>query len=55
LNEIIIYYISWNIKIVVGGEQLFSSFSEGDNELIVATDSMKNFIQKHLAYTTGEQ
>jgi urate oxidase/2-oxo-4-hydroxy-4-carboxy-5-ureidoimidazoline decarboxylase len=43
----------WNIKIEVGGEQLFSSFSEGDNELIVATDSMKNFIQKHLAYYNG--
>lgn len=43
----------WNIKVEVGGQQLFTSFSEGNNELIVATDSMKNFIQKHLAYYNG--
>ncbi|MBM7603649.1 urate oxidase/2-oxo-4-hydroxy-4-carboxy-5-ureidoimidazoline decarboxylase [Metabacillus crassostreae] len=43
----------WNIKMEVGGKELFSSFSEGENELVVATDSMKNFIQKHLAYYQG--
>jgi urate oxidase/2-oxo-4-hydroxy-4-carboxy-5-ureidoimidazoline decarboxylase len=43
----------WNIKIEVGGEQLFTSFSEGNNEVVVATDSMKNFIQRNLAYFNG--
>ncbi|WP_312029600.1 factor-independent urate hydroxylase [Paenibacillus sedimenti] len=33
-----------NIKIAVSGEKFFTSFSEGDNSLVVATDSMKNFI-----------
>jgi len=33
-----------NVKIAVSGEKLFSSFSEGDNSVVVATDSMKNFI-----------
>ncbi|WNR45059.1 factor-independent urate hydroxylase [Paenibacillus roseipurpureus] len=33
-----------NIKIAVSGEKLFTSFSEGDNSRVVATDSMKNFI-----------
>ncbi|MEW9701886.1 factor-independent urate hydroxylase [Paenibacillus sp. SI8] len=33
-----------NIKVAVSGEKFFTSFSEGDNSLVVATDSMKNFI-----------
>ncbi|OAS13432.1 uricase [Paenibacillus oryzisoli] len=33
-----------NIKVAVSGEKLFTSFSEGDNTNVVATDSMKNFI-----------
>ncbi|MFD0694362.1 factor-independent urate hydroxylase [Paenibacillus sp. GCM10027628] len=33
-----------NIKIAVSGERFFTSFSEGDNSFVVATDSMKNFI-----------
>lgn len=33
-----------NIKVSVRGESLFTSFSEGDNTMVVATDSMKNFI-----------
>ena len=33
-----------NIKVAVSGEKLFTSFSEGDNTHVVATDSMKNFI-----------
>jgi urate oxidase / 2-oxo-4-hydroxy-4-carboxy-5-ureidoimidazoline decarboxylase len=33
-----------NIKIAVSGEKFFTSFSEGDNSLLVATDSMKNFL-----------
>ncbi|WP_242035245.1 factor-independent urate hydroxylase [Mesobacillus harenae] len=36
-----------NVKVAVEGEVLFPSFKEGDNDAIVATDSMKNFILKH--------
>ena len=36
-----------NVKVAVEGEAFFSSFKEGDNSLVVATDSMKNFILKH--------
>jgi urate oxidase / 2-oxo-4-hydroxy-4-carboxy-5-ureidoimidazoline decarboxylase len=36
-----------NVKVAVEGEAFFSSFKEGDNTLVVATDSMKNFILKH--------
>lgn len=33
-----------NIKVAVSGEKFFTSFTEGDNTMVVATDSMKNFI-----------
>lgn len=33
-----------NIKVAVCGEKFFTSFTEGDNSMVVATDSMKNFI-----------
>jgi urate oxidase / 2-oxo-4-hydroxy-4-carboxy-5-ureidoimidazoline decarboxylase len=36
-----------NVKVAVEGEAFLSSFKEGDNTLVVATDSMKNFILKH--------
>jgi urate oxidase / 2-oxo-4-hydroxy-4-carboxy-5-ureidoimidazoline decarboxylase len=36
-----------NVKVSVEGEAFFSSFKDGDNTLVVATDSMKNFILKH--------
>lgn len=42
-----------NIKVAVKGEQFFTSFTEGDNSLVVATDSMKNFILRHAADYTG--
>ncbi|EIJ80431.1 urate oxidase [Bacillus methanolicus PB1] len=42
-----------NVKIAVGGAKLLTSFTEGDNSLVVATDSMKNYIQRHLASYTG--
>lgn len=42
-----------NIEIKVAGEAFRSSFSEGDNRLVVATDSMKNFIQRHLGTFDG--
>lgn len=42
-----------NIRVAVGGSQFLSSFTEGDNSLVVATDSMKNFIQRHLGSYDG--
>ncbi len=42
-----------NVKIEVGGQQLLPSFTEGDNSLVVATDSMKNFVQRHLGSYEG--
>jgi urate oxidase / 2-oxo-4-hydroxy-4-carboxy-5-ureidoimidazoline decarboxylase len=36
-----------NVKVSVEGEAFFPSFKDGDNTLVVATDSMKNFILKH--------
>ena len=42
-----------NVKIEVGGQKLLSSFTEGDNSLVVATDSMKNFVQRHLGSYEG--
>lgn len=35
------------VKVEVEGEQFFASFKDGDNTLVVATDSMKNFVLKH--------
>lgn len=37
----------------IGGEAFLPSFTDGDNTLVVATDSMKNFIQRHLASYEG--
>nr|WP_028547574.1 urate oxidase [Paenibacillus sp. UNC451MF] len=42
-----------NIKIAVRGEPFLSSFTEGDNSMVVATDSMKNFILRHAADYKG--
>lgn len=36
-----------NVKVAVEGDAFLSSFKDGDNTLVVATDSMKNFILKH--------
>ncbi|EZH66825.1 uricase [Bacillaceae bacterium JMAK1] len=47
-----------DVTIEVGGKEFLTSFTEGDNSKVVATDSMKNFIQRHLATfsgTTAEQ
>lgn len=41
-NENVIF--AHNIKFSVSGESLLTSFTEGDNSRVVATDSMKNFI-----------
>ncbi|MDQ0059822.1 factor-independent urate hydroxylase [Paenibacillus harenae] len=42
-----------NIKFSVSGESLLPSFTEGDNALVVATDSMKNFILRQTAEYEG--
>ncbi len=42
-----------NASIEIGGKAFLPSFAEGDNSLVVATDSMKNFIQRHLADYEG--
>ncbi|TSB48316.1 factor-independent urate hydroxylase [Alkalicoccobacillus porphyridii] len=42
-----------NIQVTIGGGAFLSSFTEGDNSLVVATDSMKNFIQRHLGLYDG--
>ncbi|MFS0728149.1 factor-independent urate hydroxylase [Paenibacillus sp. 1P07SE] len=45
--------IGANLSIAVSGEAFLSSFTDGDNRLVVATDSMKNFILRHTAQYTG--
>ncbi|MFC4809573.1 factor-independent urate hydroxylase [Paenibacillus sp. GCM10023250] len=42
-----------NVTFAVSGESLLTSFSEGDNGRVVATDSMKNFIFRHAASYEG--
>nr|WP_289214979.1 urate oxidase [Halobacillus campisalis] len=50
-NENIVFGL--NVSVRVGGEEFLPSFTEGDNSMVVATDSMKNFIQWHLASYEG--
>jgi urate oxidase/2-oxo-4-hydroxy-4-carboxy-5-ureidoimidazoline decarboxylase len=50
-NENVIF--AHNIKFSVSAETLLSSFTEGDNGQVVATDSMKNFILRHSASYEG--
>jgi urate oxidase/2-oxo-4-hydroxy-4-carboxy-5-ureidoimidazoline decarboxylase len=42
-----------NITFAITGEAFLSSFTEGDNSMVVATDSMKNFILRNTADYTG--
>ncbi|GBF72211.1 hypothetical protein PA598K_00449 [Paenibacillus sp. 598K] len=42
-----------NLRIAVSGERFLSSFVDGDNTLVVATDSMKNFILRQSARYEG--
>ncbi|MGG0176499.1 factor-independent urate hydroxylase [Gottfriedia acidiceleris] len=42
-----------NAKIALKGAAFLTSFSKGDNSLVIATDSMKNFIQHLLAQYEG--
>lgn len=42
-----------NVNVQISGRQFLSSFKDGDNQYVVATDSMKNFIQRHLSTYVG--
>ncbi|MGF9712310.1 urate oxidase [Paenibacillus sp. JMULE4] len=42
-----------NVNIAVQGDAFLPSFTEGDNSLVVATDSMKNLILRHAADYDG--
>ncbi|QYR19072.1 urate oxidase [Paenibacillus sp. sptzw28] len=42
-----------NITFAVSSDSLLTSFTEGDNSNVVATDSMKNFILRHCADYEG--
>jgi urate oxidase len=37
---------SCEVRMIASGQALETSYTEGDNSLVVATDSMKNFIQR---------
>jgi urate oxidase len=43
----------FNCKIALKGDAFLTSFTKGDNSLVVATDSMKNFIQREMANYQG--
>lgn len=43
----------FNCQIALKGDAFLTSFTEGDNSLVVATDSMKNFIQYEMANFQG--
>jgi urate oxidase / 2-oxo-4-hydroxy-4-carboxy-5-ureidoimidazoline decarboxylase len=45
---------SCEVRMIARGQALESSYTEGDNSLVVATDSMKNFIQREALRFTGE-
>lgn len=44
----------FDMDVQIKGEAFYPSFAEGDNSLVVATDSMKNFILAHAGRYTGE-
>jgi len=41
------------VRVQVEGEEFLPSFSEGDNSMVVATDTMKNFVHDHLGEYDG--
>lgn len=41
------------VRVQVEGEQFLPSFSEGDNSMVVTTDSMKNFVLHHAGEYEG--
>jgi len=42
------------VRMLVSGDAFLSSYTEGDNSLVVATDSMKNFVQQTALDFRGE-
>jgi len=42
-----------DVRVRVEGEAFLPSFSEGDNSMVVATDSMKNFVHHHMGEYEG--
>ncbi|MFB5662828.1 factor-independent urate hydroxylase [Alteribacillus sp. HJP-4] len=42
-----------SVSMEISGQGFLPSFTKGDNSLVVATDSMKNFVQKHLGSYEG--
>ena len=42
-----------DLRVQVEGDAFLPSFSEGDNSMVVATDSMKNFIHHHMGEYDG--
>ena len=42
-----------DVRVQVEGEAFLPSFSEGDNSMVVATDSMKNFVHHHMGEYEG--
>lgn len=45
--------LGMDIQVSLSGEAFLTSFTEGDNSLVVATDSMKNFILHHAGEYEG--
>ncbi|TYS07984.1 urate oxidase [Bacillus subtilis] len=45
--------IGVDVTCEISGDAFLPSFTDGDNTLVVATDTMKNFIQRHLASYEG--
>jgi len=42
-----------DLRVQVEGDAFLPSFSEGDNSMVVATDSMKNFVHHHMGEYDG--
>lgn len=42
-----------NVKILVYGEAFWPTYTDGDNTGLIATDSMKNFVQRETLHWTG--
>lgn len=42
-----------NVTVSISGDAFLPSFTQGDNRMVVATDSMKNFILRHAADFEG--
>ncbi|BAB04478.1 urate oxidase [Halalkalibacterium halodurans] len=45
--------LGMDLKVALKGDAFLSSFTDGDNSLVIATDSMKNFILRKAAFFNG--